>query len=260
MMPKSGTCKRTASTLTRHDPWAWYIPDMSTHRFLDHLFPPNGEQPLFETRSAILIPQHYPPSILFLGTYNDSDDAIKKNTADFFYGRNYFWPVWRRLFGISGATPCTMGMRKSGNNMQEIPLMEGEGSIYSMCTQGKMTFADLISRVNAQLRSHSDEELRQAHDNGQVEWSTPQIIQYLRETTSIRYVRSTRQMHNSAPWQQHWEALISADYRRKIDFGHIHTPSGNGLGMPGVPKCEALAGKWMEQLPPDYLAEVGAKM
>ena len=235
---------------------------MSTHRFLDHRFPPEGEQHLFETQSTILIPQHYAPFILFLGTYNDSDDAVKRNTADFFYGRNYFWPVWRRLFGISGAAPCTMGMRKSRDNMQEIPLMEGEGSIYSMCTRGKMTFADLISTVHAQLASHSDEELRQAHDNGQVEWSTQHIIHYLRDTTSIRYVRSTRQMHNSAPWQQQWETLTSADYgsERKIDFGHIHTPSGNGLGMPGVPKCEALAGRWMEQLPPDYLDKVGAKM
>ena len=49
----------------------------------------------FHTISAILNVTHYEPKTLIIGTYNDGNNPT--NTADFFYGRNYFWTIISNL-------------------------------------------------------------------------------------------------------------------------------------------------------------------
>tara|TARA_R110000851_G_scaffold256188_2_gene408613 strand:+ start:4291 stop:4602 length:312 start_codon:yes stop_codon:yes gene_type:complete len=61
------------------------------HKFLEADFGSG-----FKTNNAILKTTPYLPKILFLGTFNPATDE-ESNVADFFYGRNWFWPT---LFNI----------------------------------------------------------------------------------------------------------------------------------------------------------------
>lgn len=62
------------------------------HLFLnrDH-FDGNAD---FQTQHAIL-KTPYSPKVLIVGTYNDGNN--EHNQADFFYGRNYFWPIFENF-------------------------------------------------------------------------------------------------------------------------------------------------------------------
>ena len=222
---------------------------MSKHRFLNVQFPKHQNE-IFRTDSTILKPSHYEPIILFVGTFNG--DSVKGNTADFFYGRNYFWPVWRNLFSLTRPSPEPKGMRRF--HMAEIPLMGGESSIYHMCRRGMMTFADLVVHVDDQLESHSDGLLKKAAREGRITWATKEIIHYLGQTPSIRFICSTCQMDDVEPWSEQWNEITRAISTRDVVMTRIHTPSGQGLSGP---RRESLASNWLESLPKAYLSEIG---
>ncbi len=54
---------------------------MGLHRFQNYQFDTHKDQS-FKTKSTILVPSHYEPIILFLGTHND--DNVPDNQAEFF--------------------------------------------------------------------------------------------------------------------------------------------------------------------------------
>ena len=222
---------------------------MGRHKFANHQFPAfKGDT--FQTNSTILVPSQYSPIIMFIGTHNDGD--IAGNSADFFYGRNYFWPVWRSLLNIPGVVNGPKGRRE--HNMTEIPLYGVENSIYNICKLGMMTFADLVFEVDGNLNNHHDEDIPKA---GAIRWATDEIIDFLRSTPSIRFVYATRQMENAAPWNGQWDKIVNSMSDRDVTFGCIHTPSGNGAGQ--GPRREALEQKWLRQISSAYLYEVGIK-
>jgi len=222
---------------------------MGRHKFANHQFPGfEGEK--FRTNSTILFPGHYSPIIMFIGTHNDGD--VPGNSADFFYGRNYFWPVWRSLLNTPGVLNGPKGRRE--DHMAEIPLYGVENSIYNICKLGLMTFADLVFEVDGDLNNHQDENIPQA---GTIKWATDEIIDFLKSTPSIRFVYATRQMENAAPWTGQWDKIVEAMSDRDVLFGRIHTPSGMGAGQ--GPRRETLKQLWLQQISPVYLHEVGIK-
>ena len=222
---------------------------MGRHKFANHQFP-GFEGESFRTNSTILFPGHYSPIIMFIGTHNDRD--VPGNSADFFYGRNYFWPVWRSLLNAPVELNGPKGRRE--HHMTEIPLYGDENSIYNICKLGLMTFADLVFEVDGDLNNHKDDIIPQA---GTIKWATDEIIDFLKSNPSIRFVYATRQMENAAPWAGQWDKIVNAMSDRDVLFGCIHTPSGNGAGE--GPRREALKQLWLQQISSVYLHEVGIK-
>lgn len=225
------------------------------HRFLEHDFG-NG----FATHNAILDVMPYEPEVLFVGTYNPLTDAV--NMADFFYGRrsSWFWPTMKNIFTYGHVVqfdrrqPVALGPQPTLINP---PLSE----IFSLYTKTKMTFADLIKSVfdgpvqlsqfeentvtyeGVQYNLLDDIDLAKLNKLGHVNWTTNEIIRYIQRTPSIGCVRLTRQPSNV--WKQQWNQIATVDYKRKINFGTIHTPAGRGLYEQGIPIATALARRWL---------------
>lgn len=238
------------------------------HRFAD------GDFEGFSTANTI---QKYGvPEILFIGTYNP-DTEVAANRADFFYGRNYFWPTMFNLFQ-EGAVVHTH--RRDAFNPFE-PVLS---TLLNLGLDKGMTFADLIKGVfpegyvyritgnkvttyhRTQYNLIEDNALSQLHNLGQVDWATANIIQYIRDTPSLKWVRLTRQPEGV--WKPQWNQIKDADYgrERKVDFGTIHTPSGMGLQEKGITIAKALARRWVhhpapnKRLPTEWLLEHGVEI
>lgn len=215
------------------------------------------------------------PEILFIGTYNP-DTCIKANRADFFYGRNYFWPTMFNLFQ-EGAVVHTR--RRNYFEPFQPPL----SAVLNLGLDKGMTFADLVKGVFPEgdvyritgntvtyRRDHynliADNALGQLHNLGKVDWATADIIQYIRDTPSLKWVRLTRQP--TSVWQEQWNQIINAGYgkERNIDFGTIHTPAGMGLREKGIPVATALARRWVhheilsKRLPTEWLLNHGVNL
>ena len=225
------------------------------HRFLQHEFG-NG----FATHNAVLDRTPYAPEVLFVGTYNPTTDAV--NSADFFYGRktSWFWPTMKNIF-VHGNV-IQFNQRKLIQKgpppvLIDPPLSE----VFNLCSNTRMGFADLIKGTlhngnpAYQLRENiatyqgvdydltDDNALAKLSALGQVEWSTEDIIDYLRITPSIYCVRLTRQPDKI--WQRQWKQIVGANYGREMNFGTIHTPSGQGLRERGIQQATALARRWL---------------
>lgn len=233
------------------------------HRFAD------GDFDGFSTANTIQ--KNGVPEILFVGTYNPDTD-VDANPADFFYGRNYFWPTMFNLFWEN----AIVHMRK---RRSFIPFEPALGAILNLSLDKSMSFADLIKSVfpeggvyritgnvvtayhRIQYNLIDDNALAKLHDLGQVNWATNDIIQYIRETPSIKWVRLTRQP--DGVWRDPWNQIVNAGYGRKVDFGTIHTPTGMGLQEKGVPIAKALARRWVHhpdparRLPTEWLLAHG---
>jgi len=213
------------------------------HRFIQTDFG-NG----FKSNGAILNITPFNPEVLFLGTFNPDTEA---NKADFFYGRNWFWPALFNIFKYQNL--CYTKKREFSD-----PLTPSLDDILFFCRKYKITFADLISSV---LYKHnpiyslernevlykgikydlfSDNDLITLSNNFQVEWATDNIIEYLTKAESIHTVYFTRQI---TLFTTKWDKIVKTNYGRKISFRKIYTPSGRGIS--GSPLIYFLIRHWL---------------
>lgn len=232
------------------------------HKFSNHNWN-NG----FWTENAILKTNLYKPEILILGTNNP--DTPNANFADFFYGRNYFWPIFKNLVNNNYAL---QRRRMPANGAPQFPLNPTIEEIFEMCNKFKLTFADLIS--NALI--HQNEIIFLPNDNiiingieynlindnfmngvrglaeldqiNEIEWNTERIIKYLSENPQIKEIYFTRQANGI--WGHHWNRIINSECSQGKRFIKIYTPSGNSL--PGAPRINSLINHWLFNENPNY--------
>jgi hypothetical protein len=204
----------------------------------------------FSTRNAILQNTPYNPEILFLGTFNPNTEELY-NIADFFYGRNWFWPALFNLFEYQN-------FKFSKQRKFYSPLEPSLKEILDFSTKHKLTFADLIQEViikeNTDYRLVkntvfigeerfdliNDSDLADLNELDQVAWSTESIISYLMKCGSIKSVYLTRKP--CEPYLTQWNKILNIDYGREVNFYKIFTPSGQGLK--GRPRMKSLIKHW----------------
>lgn len=194
--------------------------------------------PEFQASSAILRVTPYEPKVLIIGTYNES--RITGNKADFFYGRNYFWPVF---YNLKQNDNLLTERRILNSRVNMIPSLN---EILHLCSDFKLTFADLITDVNVTLTNHSDKNLDDAVGKGQVTKNVKNILEYVKEKESITHIYATSKFRQYKHLRSLWESVkvgVSSD----IICGSILTPSGQG-GIPnfiGVKRAATIARYWL---------------
>lgn len=201
----------------------------------------------YVTNNAILDTTPYKPEVLILGTFNPS--TPKTNLADFYYGRNFFWPAFKNLFVTKQLIIQKRRMPQNGNSTAFLDpsLLE----IFEICSHLKLTFADLVLEVfhlnnpDFQLLQNDNiifnqqefnliQDGRKGNINGlhqlntlqQVHWNTKNIIQYLCENPQIKSIYFTRRP--TGIWAKQWEQIITHEYMDNRNFTNIFTPSGQG--------------------------------
>ncbi len=197
----------------------------------------NGDN-RFQTHSAILDVTPYKPQVLIVGTYNDGNNV--GNNADFFYGRNYFWPVISNLSNnanILTQRRDTVGL-PPGN-----PVL---AQILNLSAQFKLTFADIISDVTIPLPNHNDNHLNSALENNNAISNHQSIIEYINRTPSITHVYGTTKFNGQFHLNNRWEQIVNG-VRPNVTFAKILTPSGMG-GIPnfvGLNRAATIARYWV---------------
>lgn len=187
------------------------------HRFSNKTF-----NSAFAAENAILNQTPYEPEVLILGTYNPSDEELKggrDNQADFFYGRNYFWPVLHHL-----ANPIQTPFAKRSSSNQ--PSLE---TVFELCRKFKLTFADLILDAGANQTDFSDKRLSQLVKQGITKTNVSNICAFVQNTPSIQFVYFTRSMRSDPQWHS-LRQEINLALPANIQTGYLVSPSGNGLG------------------------------
>jgi hypothetical protein len=197
----------------------------------------NGDNRFF-TQNAILRPTHYKPKVLIIGTYNDANNP--NNNADFFYGRNYFWPV---ISNLSNHANLLLQRRDVGGIPPGSPTL---GQILALCEKFKLSFADLILDVNLPLADHNDGHLNAALNLGQAVDNVQNIIEYINNSPSITHVYATSKF-NHANINVLWQSINAGVVRNDVTFGNIRTPSGMGgiPNFPGLRKTASIARYWL---------------
>ena len=204
----------------------------------------------FITRNAILETTPYKPEVLFLGTFNPDTDEVS-NKADFFYGRNWFWPALFNLFEFKS-------LKYIKQRKFHTPLEPTLKQILEFSSKHKLTFADLIQEIEISKETKykivknkvfiedesfdliNDGDLSKLNNHGQVVWSTENVITYLRQNETIKSVYLTRKP--CEPFLTEWKKIMEYDFNRKINFYKIFTPSGQGLK--GSPRISSLIKHW----------------
>lgn len=216
----------------------------------------------FKSANAILNEIPYEPEILFLGTFNPN--TPRTNFADFFYGRNYFWPAMKNLFIYKESKLRTTRMARNGKTKNALnPTLD---EILIMCKNFKFTFADLIIEVfqseNCVFNSLENDNicyegkvynliqddkkgqilgLAQLDKLNQVNWNTENIIQYLINNPKIKTIYFTRQPKGI--WKKQIERIITDKSFQGRVFTNIFTPSGQG--KPVLNSMERLLNHWV---------------
>jgi|SRR6185503_2627123 len=210
------------------------------HKFYERDFK-NG----FQTHNAILdTTPNYSPVAMFLGTNNP--DTIK-NLADFYYGRNYFWPGLTNIFKYGEAKLVKSRMHKNGAPKVLVPAID---EIFDLCIRLKLTFADLIISVFREtdkckmldndnvvfdnktynlIQDKGNKDilgLTELDKIGRVKWNTDNIIRYLNENPTIKTVYLTRQPDGI--WESHWNKIKLETQMPGRKFIPIYTPSAQG--------------------------------
>lgn len=220
------------------------------HKFLNHNF---GDG--FLAEDTILRNADYKPEILFIGTYNPATNQIA-NVADFFYGRNWFWPA---LFNIFNGTAYSQ-QRKFNQ-----PLTPTLNEIFLFCRKHKIIFADLIGQTLHNTNDYtlhnniavfdgefynliSDNDLADLDNLHQVNWVTKNILAFLKLHPSVKTIYFTRQPKE--PFSTQLAPIIAYANQNKINFLKIFTPSGQGLR--GRPRMDALINHWKQNVDPNY--------
>lgn len=227
------------------------------HKFLETDFG-NG----FQTHNAILDTTPYDPKVLVIGTFNPQ--TKKRNHADFFYGRNYFWPAFFNLFEHNGIV--LTDRRMPTNGVPQEPFIPKRSKILELCSKLEITFADMICEVlhegNPQYSSLSNDNvlyngkeynlindskrknvagLAELNKVKQVLWNTNNIINYLSKNKSITTVYLTR--NTCSPYTRQWRLISEHNFGRKVNFVKIYTPSGSRL--PENPRMLKLIQHWL---------------
>ena len=228
----------------------------------------DGDQ-RFWTTDTILHSDAYTPEVLFVGTFNP--DVGNDNPADFFYGRNHFWPALVNLFKEGRVVHTDRRIRKRGMPQppeERVPTLRG---VLDLCVQLKLGFADLVREVFHDTRGETvrhengyfifrgkrfdliqDGELDKKtghyglqglNKEGQVLWNTVAIEQYLQRTPSIKAVYLTRGYQT--PWVKPWSQLKkwASSNHAPILFERIYTPSLRGSG--DVQDMKGLLHHWL---------------
>lgn len=215
----------------------------------------------FQTHNAILNTTPYKPEVLIVGTFNP--DTPNANFADFFYGRNYFWPGLKNLFNNN---VDLLDRRMPPNGMPIHDLNPTIEEIFSLCDHFKLAFADLIIEVlhecndeynllpndNVEFQGNIYNLIQDSNQNGiqglaqlnqigQVHWNTQNIIKYLCNNPQINDIFLTRQPNGV--WEAQWDMIINHDCMIGRNCTNIFTPSGQGL--PGQPRMTALLHHWI---------------
>lgn len=218
------------------------------HKFLKTDF---GEG--FSTQNAILNKTPYNPEILFIGTFNPltNEDA---NPADFFYGRNWFWPILFNIFTHNREVLIQKQRKFYPPNFN--PTLP---RVFDFMKTHKITFADLIMNVfpnkilNCVANNHilfddehfdliKDGDLAKLNKKQEVAWSTKFIIEYLKANPTIKQVYFTRKPVN--PFSAELDLIQEILTTRGITIKYLFTPSGQGLR--GVPRNQVLMDQWIQ--------------
>lgn len=189
----------------------------------------------FKTENGILHSKYYEPEILFVGTFNPD---IAGNSADMFYGRNFFWPGFKNLFVQNGVV-----FRSRREQMK--PFHPSLKEIFDICRYLKLGFADLVEEAIYTSSAYSiipptkvlyknkvfdliaDKDLLELDYFKQIRWNTDKIISFLCSNKSIRSIYFTRQP--TAIWLSHWNKIKVHHCSKGISFYNIYTPSGRRL-------------------------------
>lgn len=200
----------------------------------------------FQTHNAILDILPYEPEVLIIGTFNPRTENA--NFADFFYGRNYFWPAFKNLIN-NNATLFNRRMPQRG--MPPAILNPSVSEILDICFTLKLSFSDLIlevmhnnqpqydSRRNDNIIFNGQEfnliqdgikdginGLQQLNVQDQIHWNTQNILVYLKQNPQIKYIYLTRQP--TGLWGIQWHQIINDECMRDRIITNLFTPSGQG--------------------------------
>jgi hypothetical protein len=221
------------------------------HKFLNYNEWNNG----FYTENSILKNKEYLPEVLFIGTFNPM--TPNDNHADFFYGRNWFWPAFKNLF-IENAY-ILVNRRMPSNGVPNYPLNPTIEDIFDICKKAKISFADMINGVfpetndydllnndnviynNVEYNLIQDDALARLNQINQIDWNIENISNYLCENPQIKNVYFTRRPIGI--WLRKWNELKKSNCSRNIEFGKIYTPSATNLR--GEPRMEKLIQHWL---------------
>lgn len=235
-----------------------------SHKFKDFDF---GDG--FGTQNSILSMTPYKPEILILGTFNP--DTPNSNFADFFYGRNFFWPAFNNLFCHNQLILTSRRIPNRGNLPIELnPTLQ---EIKELSLRLKLTFADLISDVlhinnpiydflnnDNIIYNHKEYNLIQdgkknsvlglenLNTIGQIKWTTDSIINYLIENPQIHSIYFTRKP--TGVWGDNWNQIINNREISNRSFTNIFTPSGQGA--PVKLSMERLLNHWVFNNNPNF--------
>lgn len=180
----------------------------------------------FYTNSAILHTTHYKPKVLIIGTYNDAN--VQDNLADFFYGRNYFWPVMYNFahnYEHGNINQLTSSRKRSLISGAPNPTLN---QILELCKHFELTFADLVQDVLVPLINHKDSEVNTAIGNGHAIDNVAHIVQFLNNNPTIEFVYCTTKFGNLDFLLNLWNQIIENVNRNNITFGCLRSPSGQG--------------------------------
>jgi|GEM_PF-1110137 len=221
------------------------------------------------TNNAILDNIPYKPEVLILGTFNP--DTPNSNFADFFYGRNFFWPAFKNLFTFNSTV--LINRRMSQNGKLNVDLNPSLSEILGMCAHLKLTFADLVLEAfhinNAELTFKSNDNiiyknqefnliqdsvkngvggLEQLDSLGQINWNTLNIINFLKNNPQIHTIYFTRKP--TGIWGREWTRIIKQPEFDKRTFTNIFTPSAQG--KPVFHSMSRLLNHWVHNENPNF--------
>ena len=215
----------------------------------------------YVTHNAILDVTPYKPEVMIIGTFNPN--TPNSNFADFFYGRNYFWPA---LENLSENKIILTRSRMPKRGIVKDQLNPTIDEILILCEKLKLTFADLISEVlhydnpeyhlldndnvsyNGKIynliqdaRKEQVEGLEELEKSNQVNWNTKNIIEFLNKNPQIKTIYFTRQP--TKIWKKHWGNLAKEQNLHERIYTNIFTPSCQGV--PVSHSVERLLSHWL---------------
>ena len=223
----------------------------------------------FETHNAILDTTPYKPEVMFVGTFNP--DTPNANFADFFYGRNFFWPAFKNLF-IHNAMVIP-NRRMPPNGIPQAVLNPTLQEIFDLCKTLKLTFSDLALEVlqyNNPVSQLSPNDnvifngveynliqdgqngnvggLQQLNALAQVNWNAQNIINYLDNNPQIKTIYFTRRP--TGIWSDQWNLIINHYFVAGRLTTNIFTPSA--AGAPVNHSMTRLLNHWVHNNNPNF--------
>jgi hypothetical protein len=223
----------------------------------------------FETHNAILDITPYKPEVMIIGTFNPN--TLNANFADFFYGRNFFWPAFINMFVMNNVD--LQNRRMPSNGVPRDILNPTLQKIFDLCDELKLSFSDLVLEVvhnnnplyqilkndniilNSQEynliqdgRKENINGLEQLNKLGQVHWNTQNIIKYLCENPQIKSIYFTRRP--TGVWAHQWNTIVNDKCIKGRLTTNIFTPSA--AGSPVNRSMIRLLNHWVHNVNPNF--------